>query len=571
MSTKARHPETGDQQAIDELPGGRLREQASERGGNYDSPAEAAGGNDSPTAIENNDSDRPPRKSVLGWMTQTVPTLFVMGVLAGLGYFGHHHGWKIPKFSELVGLREAEGVVWCDEHGVPEADCIACNADLMPKGKLYGWCKEHGVHECVLHHPELAQLKEIPAISEVDLERASRALSLRPRPKNDPGCQMHLRRIQFPSTAAVDKVGIDIRLVDRGRAVESVTMTGEIVYDPTLVARLSSRAAGTVWRVEKSIGDRVNKGDVLVLVDAAEVGRAKAELLQSAAQLNLQTKTHKRLVNLGTVVAGKRVLEAETAVAEAEVAVQRVIQTLVNLGIPITYDEVLQTPAEELKGKIQFLGLPPHITRKLDPLRTTSNLIPVFAPRDGIVVTRDVVEGEVVGTTRTLFTVVDTSRMWLVLNVPLEEAKHIAVGQKVLFRPDGSEHADAGTLTWMSTDVDNETRTVKVRGDLPNIDGHLRNETFGVGQIILREEKDTILVPSTAVHWEGCCHVVFVRDKEFMKKGSYKVFHTRSVRPGVVMGDTTEMIAGLLPGEVVVTKGSGVLRAELLKGNLGAG
>ena len=87
----------------------------------------------------------------------------------------------------------------------------------------------------------------------------------------------------------------------------------------------------------------------------------------------------------------------------------------------------------------------------------------------------------------------------------------------------------------------------------------------------LREEEDAIVVPSTALHWEGCCHVVFVRDKDYMKEGSYKVFHTRSVRPGVVSGDTTEMIAGLLPGEVIVTKGSGVLRAELLKGNLGAG
>ena len=56
-----------------------------------------------------------------------------------------------------------------------------------------------------------------------------------------------------------------------------------------------------------------------------------------------------------------------------------------------------------------------------------------------------------------------------------------------------------------------------------------------------------------------------------MQEGSYKVFHTRSVRPGVVSGDYTEVIAGLLPGEVVVTEGSGVLRAELLKGNLGAG
>ena len=59
--------------------------------------------------------------------------------------------------------------------------------------------------------------------------------------------------------------------------------------------------------------------------------------------------------------------------------------------------------------------------------------------------------------------------------------------------------------------------------------------------------------------------------RNYLAKDSYKVFHTRMVRPGVTNGDYTEIIAGLLPGEVVVTKGSGVLRAELLKGNLGAG
>ncbi|MEO8495165.1 MAG: efflux RND transporter periplasmic adaptor subunit, partial [Planctomycetota bacterium] len=95
--------------------------------------------------------------------------------------------------------------------------------------------------------------------------------------------------------------------------------------------------------------------------------------------------------------------------------------------------------------------------------------------------------------------------------------------------------------------------------------------SFGAGQIILRDEPDAIIAPNDAIHWEGCCHVAFVRDKNFLDKDSYKVFHTRMVRPGITNGDYTEVIAGLLPGEVVVAKGSGVLRAELLKGNLGAG
>ncbi len=183
---------------------------------------------------------------------------------------------------------------------------------------------------------------------------------------------------------------------------------------------------------------------------------------------------------------------------------------------------------------------------------------------------RDVVAGEVVATDRILFTVADTSVMWLVLNVPLEEARRVAIGQYVNFQPDGDDRVYTGTLTWISTDVDAETRTIQGRGELPNEDGQLRNETFGTGEIILRDESDAIVAPSSAVHWEGCCHVAFVRDKDWFTS-PYKVIHTRSVRPGVVMGDMTEVIAGLLPGEVVVTKGSGVLRAELLKGNLGAG
>lgn len=512
-----------------------------------------------------------PNSKGLSWIVRGMPTVIVLILLGGIGYLGHHTGWKIPKFSTLIGNGPSGKEDWCEEHGVPESICIACNASLVPKGTLYGWCKEHGVHECVLHHPDVAQLKETPEISPADFDRAARAIELRPRTKNDPNCKMHLRRIQFPSAAAADKAGIDINLVGRRRVVEFVSATGQIVYDPTRVARLSSRAAGTAWRVETNVGDRVRQGEVLVLVDAAEVGRAKAELLQAVARLDLQIKNYERLSGLEGIIPGRRKLEAETAQIEAEVAVRKAIQTLATLGMNIPYESVRQASSDELRRKLQLLGLPPGTTRHLDPTQTTSNLIPVFAPRDGIVVARDVVAGEVIETGKTLLTVADTSRMWLMLNVPLEEAKYVAVGQKVIFRADGDEQTDTGTLAWVSTEVDSETRTVLVRAELSNHDGHLRNETFGTGRIVLRDGPDAIVVPSTAVHWEGCCHVVFVRDKDFLTKGSYKVFHTRSVQPGINMGDYTEMIAGLWPGEVIVTKGSGVLRAELLKGNLGAG
>ena len=80
-----------------------------------------------------------------------------------------------------------------------------------------------------------------------------------------------------------------------------------------------------------------------------------------------------------------------------------------------------------------------------------------------------------------------------------------------------------------------------------------------------------MVVPGTAVQWEGCCHVVFVRDKDFLREGAPKVFHVRTVHRGAGEEKETEIIAGVLPGEVVATRGSSLLRAELLKGNLGEG
>ncbi|MCA9145936.1 MAG: efflux RND transporter periplasmic adaptor subunit [Planctomycetales bacterium] len=511
------------------------------------------------------------RFALLTGVFRVLPTFLVIGALAGLGYFGHHHGWQVPKFSELAGNGNVTGLAWCDEHGVPEEICVACDAELMPKGTLYGWCKEHGVAECLLEHPELAQLKDSVTISSEDLDRARRALATRERSKNDPSCKMHLRRIQFASAEAADKAGIDIGLVDRGRIVETVSASGEIRYDPTRVTRLSCRAAGSIWRVEKNVGDPVREGDLLALVDAVVVGQAKAELLQAAAQLNLHDQTVQRLSGLGNVVAGSRLLEAESAREQAEAAVRKAIQILANLGLQITLEDVRGKNGAAIASQLQALGLPPSEIERLDKPPATANLVPVLAPRDGVVTARDVVAGEVVDTTRTLFTIVDNRRMWLLLDVALEDARYVKVGQQVEFNPDGGLREHSGQITWISSHIDSETRTVKVRAELPNDDGGLRDESFGAGRIVLREEDEAIIAPNDAIHWEGCCHVAFVRDKHYLAKDSYKVFHTRMVRPGVINGDYTEVIAGLLPGEVVVTKGSGVLRAELLKGNLGAG
>ena len=72
---------------------------------------------------------------------------------------------------------------------------------------------------------------------------------------------------------------------------------GEIAYAQPLVAPLSSPVSGRAWEVtdKGQLGAAVKKGDVLALVDAVEVGKAKAEFLQALAQVELKAKAVERL------------------------------------------------------------------------------------------------------------------------------------------------------------------------------------------------------------------------------------------------------------------------------------
>jgi len=508
------------------------------------------------------------------WARHVAPTSVVIAALAGLAWWGHSSEWKLPKLSSFVGGETSEVLNWCSDHNVPEDQCIECRANLVPLPKNYGWCQVHGIPQCPFEHPELAQTKTVPEVSDADLERAARALSVMPRPENRSVCKLHERRIQFASIEAIEKAGVDIAVVQSRPLIETVVANGEIVYDATRSAELASRVSGSVWRVEKQQGDRVRAGDVLALIDSSAVGEAKANLLQSISQFRLRQANVQRLQPLADkIVAGRQLAEAITSQEEARIHLLGAQQVLANLGLNVHVDELLELDADRLDERVQSLGLPTQLQQELSSEIPASNLFPLRSPIDGVVVERMLTSGEVVDRDVPLFRVADISRMWLVLDVRQDDVNYLGLGQKVLFRPStGVSNSDIeGAVAWMSTEADDETRTVKVRANLPNTDGQLRANTFGAGRIVLREESQALMVPSDSVHWDGCCHIVFVRDKNFFQKDSPKFFHVRKVRIGVKDGDLTEIIAGVMPGEVVASKNSVVLEAQLLKSNLGAG
>ncbi len=529
-------------------------------------------------------------KTFAGRLFSQAPGIAVLVVLGLVAFWGHRTGWKAGKFAEVFGRGAAEekedwcdahGVAksrciacnpalggadpkdWCKEHGVPESNCTTCHPEILTKGKATDWCKEHGVPEssCTLCHPDIAVKGTVPKVDDFSIAR-----SQDPKSAADPAlCQTHHLRVQFASTAAVKKAGIQLAAVEDRPMVATVGASAEIEYDPDHLARLSSRVPGTIWRMEKQVGERVRKGEVLCLIDSAEVGRLKSEVLQALAQVDVRSKTVKRVQ--ASADQGFRtqaeLQEAEAALREARIRGLGSLQALANLGLKVRSEDLSALSEEQSVERLRLLGIPESLKKSLEA--APASLLPVIAPFEGVVLSRDGVAGEVVDLAKPLFGIADTRRMWILLDVRLEDAAGLAIGQPVHFRSDGSsDEVTVGKVLWLSTAVDEKTRTVKVRAEVENPEGRLRAHTFGAAKIVTRREEKAVAVPDAALQWEGCCHIVFVRLSD-------EIFQTRKVRLGTRNRGYTEILVGVLPGEVVVTTGSHVLKSDILKSRLGAG
>jgi cobalt-zinc-cadmium efflux system membrane fusion protein len=436
-------------------------------------------------------------------------------------------------------------VDWCAGHGVPESICTRCNASLIPEFKAKGdWCAEHDRPEsqCVICNPELKAKFEAMA------------------PKADANAD---RIVQLASGDVARTAGIESRPAEARGVTQVVETNAEVRYDQTRYAQVSPRVGGNVAKVRVQAGERVKRGDVLALVDSAEVGRAKAEFLTAAAMVaakqaaleRVKSSTEQGFRNKSDLIAA----EAETR--EASIRLFNARQALVNLGLRVPDVKPGEVPEEH---SVQLLGLPEAIRGELDEHQTTANLIPVVAPLDGVVVSRSVVEGEVADPAKSMFVVADTSRMWVKLDVPLAQLASLKTGQQVSFTAEGLDAPAIGAVTWISTEVDDRTRTVEVRAEVPNTDGRLLANMFGRARVSIATTANAATVPASAVQWDGTRDVVFVKVNE-------EVYLARPVQTGIRDGDAVEVRAGVKAGDMVVVAGSYSLMSQLNRSKLGAG
>jgi membrane fusion protein, copper/silver efflux system len=214
---------------------------------------------------------------------------------------------------------------------------------------------------------------------------------------------------------------------------------------------------------------------------------------------------------------------------------------------------------KELKGarrRLENLATPEPAIRELERTREISLSIPWLAPQDGEILERNAVNGMRAGPGDVLFRIADHRVVWVVIDVAERDLSQVSVGTKVTVRPRGlSGQTFTGTVALIYPHLNAQTRTARVRVELPNPDEVLRPEMYVDAEIEIGTPDPVLTVPESAVLDDGMHQAVLI------DKGEGR-FEPRDVKPGRRGGGYVEITDGVSEGEAVVTSANFLIDAE---------
>ena len=332
----------------------------------------------------------------------------------------------------------------------------------------------------------------------------------------------------------------------------TIHATGKILVTEDRVALIGPVHEGRLVRLYAGQGSNVKKGQKLADLESADIDQAEADYLKaladaenarrtSAAEVKNAQATYDRtkLLFEKTITAGKNLQAAEH---DLEVAKANAASSVAGTKAALT----------AARRHLLILGL---TDSDVDALASKPSLAAVFsliAPIAGIVVERNATIGATVGSDANLFKIIDLSRVWIDANVFEKDLERVRFGQEVKVAVTAFPGSSfSGKVILVSSVVDPETRTVKVRTEVPNPDGRLKPDMFANVQIVTDLHRTAISIPQSAVLNDGGKTVVFVSEGSGYKK--------RAVTAGIQDNDRVEIIEGLVAGDKVVVKGNYLL------------
>ena len=293
-------------------------------------------------------------------------------------------------------------------------------------------------------------------------------------------------------------------------------------------ATLSARIPGAVSKILVKEGDRVQRGKLLMTLDAMEstaaaagagfaVDEAKRAMDEARARKQLADVTFDRYAKLYSEQAATR-QEFDTRKAERDMAEQGLLMAQARLA--------------RAKEAARSAGAVAGYTR-------------IVAPLSGIVSGKSVDVGATVFPGSPLVTIEEEGNFRLEVNTPESLLGLIKIGQTVPVSLDGSNKNARGTVAEIVPKVDPVSRTFTIKLDIPS--KGMRSGQFGRAILPIGEKKG-ITIPGSAIVERGQLTSIWVVDRR-------NIARMRLVKPGNVFGSRVEILAGLVDGERIVVGG----------------
>lgn len=334
------------------------------------------------------------------------------------------------------------------------------------------------------------------------------------------------------SDAEIHQAGIKIQKLELQEKSDQIVVTATIQANQDRLAHVAPRVPGRIVKVNASLGDRVKPGQALATLDSIELGEARSSYLQAASEAAVVQAGFDRAKRLQTenIIPEKDYLRARAEHEKARAA--------------------LRAAAD----KLRMMGVSPE--------KLSGSVFPLTAPFSGTVIEKKAVLGELAQPDASLFTVADLSILWIESDLFEKDLGKVKVGAQAAVTVSAYPgEVFKGLLTYISSTMDRETRTVKARVEVPNTDGRLKPEMFATVAIGTGGSVKALLVPEGAVLLLQGQPTVFVAES-----GG---FEPRAVEVGERVQGYAVLKSGVVAGESVVVSGAYALKARLLKSQIG--
>jgi RND family efflux transporter MFP subunit len=212
---------------------------------------------------------------------------------------------------------------------------------------------------------------------------------------------------------------------------------------------------------------------------------------------------------------------------------------------------------DSARNKLKFYDISDEQIAELDRTGEPRKTLQVFAPQDGFVVEKMALQGQMVDAGMKLYRLADLGLVWAQAQIYEQDLPYLKLGQEAIvtlsYLPDREFR---GRLTYIYPNVDEKTRTARVRMEFHNPGYFLKPGMFATVQISAELEPSALLVPDMAILRSGEKNTVFVA-----KDGG--TFEARTIRIGSQgEDDNYQVLAGLEEGERIVTSGQFMLDSE---------